>query len=300
MVLPWCAPPLRVHPLFSLLLKLTPSLTHAPSPFPQPRPLRDRAPPAPSTWPSALPASSLLPCARPAPARTSPLPSRSAPIVHGAPPWPWPRWSGAGRRVPLQRALVVFPASRTRAQRPSPARRIPLLLPPSACFQRCYARVSSVVVVAVWGTIGRSRPPSPTRYSACSGAPLLGYGPRVPYRPNPRSCSGLSAPPPHHFSPWRSPLVLATCYSSGSATTSPSFLSSLRALLHCVDLPISLSPCTCAASSSRRVPSSLQLADQASPSRSDPVINAQPCVLFPPARGCRRSVCLALRVRQPS
>ena len=184
--------------------------------------------------------------------------------------------------------------------RPSPARRIPLLLPPSACFQICYARVSSVAVVAVWGTIGRSRPPSPTRYSACSGAPLLGYGPRVPYRPNPRSCSGLSAPPPHHFSPWRSPLVLATCYSSGSATTSPSFLSSLRALLHCVDLPISLSPCTCAASSSRRVPSSLQLADQASPSRSDPVINAQPCVLFPPARGCRRSVCLALRVRQPS
>ncbi|NP_001183714.1 uncharacterized protein [Zea mays] len=48
----------------------------------------------------------------------------------------------------------------------------------------------------------------------------------------------------------------AACSSSGSAATSPSFLSSLRALLHCVDPHISLSSCVCAASSSRRVPSS--------------------------------------------
>ena len=34
-----------------------------------------------------------------------------------------------------------------------------------------------------------------------SCAPLLGYGPRTPCCPNPRSCSGSSAPPPHHFSP---------------------------------------------------------------------------------------------------
>ncbi|NP_001145918.1 uncharacterized protein LOC100279439 [Zea mays] len=29
--------------------------------------------------------------------------------------------------------------------------------------------------------------------------------------PRPCSCSGSSAPPPHHCSPWRSPLVLAAC-----------------------------------------------------------------------------------------
>jgi hypothetical protein len=77
-------------------------------------------------------------------------------------------------------------------------------------------------------------------------------------------------------------------------------LCSLRALLHYVDPPISLSTCAHTASSSRSVPSSLQLAGRASPSCSDPVVNAQSCDLFPSARGYRSSVCLVLRVRRPS
>jgi hypothetical protein len=51
-------------------------------------------------------------------------------------------------------------------------------------------------------------PPSPTRSSARSGAPLLGYGPSMPYHPNPHSCSGLSVPLPHHCSPWRSSVTV--------------------------------------------------------------------------------------------
>jgi hypothetical protein len=71
---------------------------------------------------------------------------------------------------------------------PVPARRFELGPAVSSPLAFSGAPCSPLSLSSAWS-------PSP------SCAPLLGYGPRTPCCPNPRSCSGSSTSPPHHFSP---------------------------------------------------------------------------------------------------
>jgi hypothetical protein len=212
-------------------------------------------------------------------AASSPCPGSPAPARHGAPA-PFPAACSSllsffpSHEVPMARPLLHLPPatflgfflSSTRSAPPCRPGFLGVLPPLPMATVHYRARRRSSLSVAARALLLCA----PDFSSDCAHLPAATV---------PSSLCSLSRP-------WSSPR--------------PSLPASLHG--HCAssaELPLVLLS-ACAASSSCHVPSSLQLAGRASPSRSDPAVNAQPCVLFPPARGCRYSVCLDLRVHRPS